>query len=104
MEFGCGVGDGDERHHDEVWIGFALRCRWGMHEVVDLLVDCTVDSVHHSSLGFDLLRSVSFGFVWLESPLFFLAWLLQRLSCLVGNCHNCHTCNNSNKSGKNLTN
>ena len=21
VELGCGVGDGDERHHDEVWIG-----------------------------------------------------------------------------------
>ena len=49
MELSGGVGDGDERHHDEVWIGFALRCLWAMHDDVDLLVDCTADSVSHSS-------------------------------------------------------
>ena len=49
VELGCGVGDGDERHHDEVLIGFALCCRWAMHDVVDLLVDCTANSVSRSS-------------------------------------------------------
>ena len=73
VELGCGVGDGDERHHDEVWIGFALRCRWTIHDDVDLLVDFNADRVSHSSRRFDLLHSVSFCFVWLEAPLFFLA-------------------------------
>ena len=49
MESGGGVGDGDDRHHDEVWIGFALRCRWVMHDGDDVLVDCTADSVFRSS-------------------------------------------------------
>ena len=49
MELGCGVSDGDERHHDEVGISFALCCQWAMHDVVDLLVDCAADSVSRSS-------------------------------------------------------
>ena len=49
VELGCGVGDGDERHHDGVWIDFALRCRWEMHDGDNVLVDCTADSVFLSS-------------------------------------------------------
>ena len=49
MELGCAVGDGDERHHDEVWIDSVLHCRWAMHDVVDLLVDYTADSMFRSS-------------------------------------------------------
>ena len=49
VQLGGSVGDGDERHHDEVWIGFALRCRCAMHNGDNVLVDCTADSVFRSS-------------------------------------------------------
>ena len=59
MELGGGVG---ERHHDEVWIGFALRCRWAMHDGDDVLVDCTVCFVLLDALTcLVLLRFASFG-------------------------------------------
>ena len=80
MELGGGVGDGDERHHDEVWIGFALRCRWAMHADVDLLVNCTANSRREVLTCLVLFCLASFGWRLLCSswPDFFdddLVWL-----------------------------
>ena len=33
----------------EVWIGFALGCRWAIHDGDDVLVDCTADSAFRLS-------------------------------------------------------
>ena len=42
---GWPVGDGGERHHDEVWIGFGPSCRWMKHDIVVSVCDCTADNL-----------------------------------------------------------
>ena len=45
VELGWRVGDGGERQHDEVWIGFDPSRRWMMHDVLVPMGDCTADSL-----------------------------------------------------------
>ena len=77
VELGWWVGDGDERHHDEIWIDFGLVWRCVSHDSVEVVVasfEYTFDSISCPSWC---------RFVWSEAPLFFLVWFLLKLTWLV---------------------
>ena len=74
VELGWSIGDGDERYHDEIGVGFGLTWEWVSHDSLDFVDDCTANSI--SCPSFDLCC-----FVRREAPLFSMAWL--RLRCFL---------------------
>ena len=94
VELGWWVGDGSERYHDEMGIGFDLVWGWVSHDSADFIVavDYTADSISYPSWRLTC-------FVSLRSNGGSTIPLGLTSADLVG-LRNCHTCDNSNKSDK----
>ena len=98
MELGWRVVDGDKRYHDEIRIWFGLVWERVWHDSVDFAAASWLTVLPTVYLVLLDVWLASCRFVWQEAPLFFLAWLLLRLTWLVF--RNRHNSDNSNKSDK----